>query len=69
MFKKYSNTSYWSYSHAPLIKMETSEVTITENNFTNNYNWQVNMMASLVEFRSTVKTTGFDDIFYVNSNS
>ena len=49
--------------------METSEVTITENNFTNNYNWQVNMMASLVEFRSTVKTTGFDDIFYVNSNS
>jgi hypothetical protein len=30
--------------------METSEVTITDNTFTDNLNWQVNMLASLIQF-------------------
>lgn len=64
-----TSTNYWEYSHAPLIKMETSEVSMTDNIFTDNFNWQVNMQGSLMQFMSTVKSTASADDFYVNTSS
>lgn len=64
-----STTKYWEYSHAPLIKMEGSDVTMTENIFTDNYCWQVDMKGSLFEFTSTVETTAVLDQVFIDTST
>ena len=48
--------------------METSEVSVTNNIFTDNLNWQVSeVQASLMYFQSTVEVEADSDLFYVNT--
>ena len=56
---------YWLCSHAPLMWMQTASTTVTQNVFTDNLNWETNMLGSLLQFESTYDQEILTELFAV----